>query len=136
MRFFPFMFPPSSANIVWWEALGMFSLSDTDSDGKGFVNPHRFVGKGSPGTGRGHSSVTLTKPLPATWVWVYLRFSGRVKQSNIHKQTSTKVFLLNQHQHPRTPNMQDERPPPSTNGHGGLTPRAPTHHLQVSMSAH
>ena len=49
------------------------------SDGQGFVNPHGFAGKGSPGTGRGHSSVTLTKPLPATWVWGYPWFSGRVK---------------------------------------------------------
>ena len=48
------------------------------SDGQRHMNQHGFMGKGSPGKGRGHSVVTLTKPLPATWVWGYPQFSGRV----------------------------------------------------------
>ena len=55
------------------------AVPDLNSDGQGFVNPHGFAAKGSPGMGRGHSSVTLTKPLPAMQVWGYPQFSGRVK---------------------------------------------------------
>ena len=49
-------------------------IPSTTSDGQGFVNPCRFMGKG-----KGHSVVTLTKPLPTMQVEGYLQFSGRVK---------------------------------------------------------